>query len=155
MKSDTAAPYAPKLILAPCDFSSCSPIALNHATSLASQYEATLVLLHVIEPVQPGFLSEGTISRQAQGLLRERALHQLGEFAKIHAVGPKLGRMLVKSGRPWEVIVAVAEKIGCDLIVMGTHGYSGLKHAVIGSVAERVVRFAPCPVLTVRAGTLK
>lgn len=114
-----------------------------------------MVLLHVIEPVQPGFLTEGTLSRQEQGLLRERAGQKLAEFAKLHACGAKLGRMLVKSGRPWETIVEVAGKIACDVIVMGTHGYSGLKHAVIGSVAERVVRFAPCPVLTVRMGAGK
>jgi len=155
MKTAAATPFTPKLILAPCDFSESSPIALGHAASLATQFGATLVLLHVIEPVQPGFLTEGTLSRQEQGLLRERAGQKLAEFAKTHAGQAKLGRMLVKSGRPWEAIVEVAEKIACDVIVMGTHGYSGLKHAVIGSVAERVVRFAPCPVLTVRLGAGK
>ena len=140
----------PKTILVPCDFSDCSSNALVYAVEFAKQSGGTLVLLHVIEPIPPGFLIEGTPSRQTQSRMRERASHQLSALAILHESDANLGRPLVKSGRPWEVIVSMATKIAADLIVIGTHGYAGLKHALLGSVAERVVRHAPCPVLTVR-----
>ena len=153
MKSKPAKSSLPKLILVPCDFSDCSRAALDHAAALAQQSRGTLVLLHVIEPVQPGFLLEETVSRQNQGRMRERAAHALAVLVKLHKDKANFGHSLVKSGKPWEVIVSVADRTGADLIVLGTHGYTGLKHAMIVSVAERVVRHAPCPVLTVRAKT--
>jgi len=150
-KSKSTHSLLPKLILVPCDFSDCSIAALAQAAALAKLTGGTLVLLHVIEPVTPGFLTEGTVSRQTQGLLREKAGQKLAPQAKTHASGVHLGRPLIKAGKPWEVIVSTASKGGADLIVLGPHGYTGLKHAVLGSVAERVVRHAPCPVLVVRA----
>ncbi len=150
MKTKPVSQLLPKLILVPCDFSDCSNKALENAAALAGLSGGTLVLLHVIKPVEPGFLIEGTVSRQTQGRMRERAAHELAAVAGHHAGGAVLGRPLIKSGRPWEVIVSVASKTRADLIVLGTHGYTGLKHAMLGSVAERVVRHAPCPVLTVR-----
>ena len=151
MKFKSTPSLFPKKVLVPCDFSDCSVAALAQAAALAKLTGGTLVLLHVIEPVTPGFLMEGTVSRQTQGLLRERAGHKLTALGKSQAGGVHLGRPLIKAGKPWEVIVATASKAGADLIVLGTHGYTGLKHAVLGSVAERVVRHAACPVLTVRS----
>jgi universal stress protein A len=150
MKSKPAKLSPLKTILVPCDFSDCSRAALEYATIFSKQADGTLVLLHVIEPIQPGFLIEGAVSRQTQGRMRERAGHELAAWASRCAGGAKVGRPLVKSGKPWEVIVSVASKTGADIILIGTHGYTGLKHAMLGSVAERVVRHAPCPVLTVR-----
>lgn len=109
-----------------------------------------MILLHVIEPVTPGFLMEGTVSRQTQGQMRARVINELSALAKTYANGVSVGRPLIKAGKPWEVIVSTASKVGAGLIVLGTHGYSGLKHAVLGSVAERVVRHASCGVMVVR-----
>jgi nucleotide-binding universal stress UspA family protein len=142
---------APKRILVPCDFSEPSRAALGYAAALARTFNASVILLHVVEPVQPGFLIEGVVSRQTQGLIRERAGQELHRLAKQLASGVCADRPLVKAGKPWEVIESIASRTAADLIVMGTHGYTGLKHAALGSVAERVVRHAPCPVLTVRA----
>jgi len=150
MKSKKGQSLLPKLILVACDFSDCSTTALAHAAALARLTGGKLVLLHVIEPVQPGFLMEGTVSRQTQGQMRERVGRELAALAKTHAAGVHLGRPLIKAGKPWQVIVSVADITGADLIAIGTHGRTGLKHALVGSVAERVVRHAPCPVLTVR-----
>jgi len=151
MKSKSAPSLLPQLILVPCDFSDCSVAALAQAAALARLTGGSLVLLHVIEPAVPGFLTEGTVSRQTQGLLREKVGQELAALAKAQAGGVNLGRPLIKAGKPWEVIVSTASKAGADLIVLGTHGYTGLKHAVLGSVAEGVVRHALCPVLVVRA----
>lgn len=150
MKSNPTDSPLPRLILVPCDFSNCSAAALAQAAALAKLTGGSLVLLHVIEPVKPGFLMEGTVSRQTQGLLREKVRQMLAALAATHAGGVHLRRPIIKAGKPWEVIVSTASKAGADLIVLGTHGYTGLKHAALGSVAERVVRHAPCPVLTVR-----
>lgn len=151
MKSKSTASLLPKLILVPCDFSDCSVAALAQAAALAKLTGGSLVLLHVIEPVTPGFLVEGTVSRQTQGQLRARGGKELATLAKTHAGGVHLSRPLIKAGKPWEVIVSTASKAGADLIVIGTHGYTGLKHAFLGSVAERVVRHSSCAVLTVRS----
>lgn len=126
-------------------------MALDYAAVLAKPFGASLMLLHVIEPMQPEFFSAGRVSRQLQGQMREHAGQELAAWIKRHAGCLSFGRPLVKAGTPWEVIVSVASRTTADLIVMGTHGYVGLKHAMLGSVAERVVRHAPCPVLTVRA----
>jgi len=149
MKSKSTPSLLPKMILVPCDFSDCSVAALAQAAALAKLTGGTLVLLHVIEPVTPGFLIEGTVSRQTQGQMRARVANKLSALARTHAGGVHLGRPLIKAGKPWEIIVSTASKAGVDLIVLGTHGYTGLKHAVLGSVAERVVRHSSCPVLTV------
>lgn len=151
MKLQSAKSPVPSLILVPCDFSECARNALDYAAGLAKQSGGAIVLLHVIERVQPGFLMEATVSRQTQGRMRERAGHELAALTKLHAGGARLGRALVKSGKPWKIIVSVASRIAADLIVMGTHGHTALKRALLGSVAERVIRHAPCPVLTVRA----
>jgi nucleotide-binding universal stress UspA family protein len=147
----TAGALAPKRILVPCDFSRCSGTALDYAVMLTQPFHATLTLLHVVEPVQTGFLVEAFVPRQFQGQARERALRELTTWASQLPDTVRVGRPLVKAGRSWEIIVAVAQKTHADLIVMGTHGRSGLSHAVLGSVAERVIRHAPCPVLTVPA----
>ncbi len=140
----------PRRILVPCDFSDCSRAALDYAVALAGKLDASVTLLHVIEPVQTGFLIEAPVSRQSQGAVRERALKELGAWVSRWAPGVRTGRPLVKAGKPWDVVVAVARTSAADLVVMGTHGHTGLKHAVLGSVAERVVRHASCPVLTLR-----
>lgn len=151
MKTRFAKTRIPKTILVPCDFSDCSRAALDYAAVVSKAFDSKVVLLHVIEPVRPSFLTEGSISRETQGRIRNRAGQELAAWVKRTEDGPRFGRPLVKSGRSWEVIVEFARKTAADLIVMGTHGYTGAKHAIIGSVAERVVQHSSCPVLTVGA----
>lgn len=150
MKPSSVPEPWPSRILVPCDFSECSVAALNQATKLAKLSGATLILLHVIEPVTPGFLIELKPLRQKKGQLRARVATELTLLANSLADGVRFRRPLIKEGKPWEEIVATANLVPADLIVLGTHGHTGLKHAVLGSVAERVVRHASSPVLTVR-----
>jgi nucleotide-binding universal stress UspA family protein len=141
-----------KKVLCPVDFSLCSREALRVAVALSNQFEADLVLLHVHE--LPGLtlptgdlilsssMAAGAELQAAQGL----------EKAKQEAIDFGGNRVTTASriGAPFREITCFAVEENCELIVLGTHGRTGLKHALLGSVAERVVRLASCPVLTVR-----
>ena len=141
-------------ILVPIDFSPCSRAALEHATLVSASFGATIDVLHVWEP--PGFIPvdtmiiEGERERTLAEFARTRAGQLMEELlAAIESRGvPVRGRLA--SGPPVETILEMARH-DYDLIVMGTHGHTGLRHFLAGSVAEKVVRHAPCPVLTVRA----
>jgi len=159
-------------ILVPIDYSDDSHQALQWGGSLAKQYGAQLLLLHVIPkaieavfPEDPGwaplvsfFDPDTAIARRLHPPepiiidLEERARAELAEFARkgLHETVPV--EMKIAVGKPGEEILRVAREQGVDLIVMGTHGRTGLRHVLLGSVAERVVRGAPCPVFTVRVG---
>ncbi len=138
-------------ILVPTDFSDHAHDALSYAAVLSQKFEAPVVLLHVyasaVIPVPGGYVlvSATELSdlrmRLTEGLDVEKqcALDQ-GAFAVATAL---------TDGTPWQQIVSAADEHDCDLIVLGTHGRTGLSHLIIGSVAEKVVRKAPCPVLTV------
>ena len=138
-----------KRILVPIDFSSHSMNALRYARELAQQFGAQLLLLHVIEPLQ--FITVADVYDE-QRRLSDAALAHLGEDLTRQGVKAQL---VVEAGVPSHVIAATGERSGVDLIVIGTHGRTGLAHVVIGSVAERVVRTATCPVLTVRSPARK
>jgi nucleotide-binding universal stress UspA family protein len=140
-------------ILVPTDFSGCSDAALEHARALATRFDGSLHLLHVIEDQQlsgplgsemyapqPGTLS--LLLKDAHTRLSHRITP--GERAARRATG----EVVIGSGA--RTIVEYAADNRFDLIVMGTHGRTGLAHVLMGSVAERVVRTAECPVLTVR-----
>jgi len=133
-------------ILAPTDFSDPSLQAIAYAFELAQTFGAKLSLLHVIElPVYP---------MEVYPLLEELEQDARTALARLlpEAEGAHVDiTHLVEIGLPYQKILqtAAAEKV--DLIVIATHGRTGLSHLVLGSVAERVVRLAPCPVLTVRA----
>jgi nucleotide-binding universal stress UspA family protein len=132
-------------ILVPTDFSSCSHAALAHARKLAEQFGATLHVLHVLDNV---FLRAVVTDPHALETAALRQLHECldaEEHRKIAIV-----TALEKSDAPAKEIAGYAATTGIDLIVMGTHGRTGLSHVLLGSVAERVVRTAPCPVLTIR-----
>ncbi len=140
-------------ILCPVDFSDCSDHAMQYALALSEAYEAELQLLHVVEPptaaydgvIQAPVLSVETLE-QFQATCREHLQAVAEEASKqYHNV-----TYHVASGVPWLAIVQAAKSAEIDLIVAGTHGRSGLAHALIGSVAEKLVRKAPCPVLTVK-----
>lgn len=138
-----------KTILVPTDFSAGAQTALDHATALATVFGAKIVVLHVIET----FTYTMTESLQVVNVYNvvktavEPVLDQMvQDLQKEHV---SASRVLVQ-GTAYEEIGVQAKKAGADLIVMGTHGRRGISHAFMGSVAERVVRTAPCPVLTVR-----
>jgi nucleotide-binding universal stress UspA family protein len=146
-------------ILVPTDFSECSSAACDMALTLAIKLGSSVELLHVDEPpAWQGFIiPELVVSmpNEASTSLHEfmqtrtrRGLEQLVE--KLHSAGVSRIEQRVDAGEPGAVIVRVAEETGCDLIVMGTHGRKGFERLMMGSVAERVVRQATCPVLTVR-----
>jgi nucleotide-binding universal stress UspA family protein len=142
-----------KKILVPIDFSEHSTLALDTAVSLAKDFAASLTLVHVFEPlaiaVPQGYqlFSETQLNRLFEelheGLARQRQ--------RAEAAGATLVKSELLHGFAVGELQNYAEQNAFDLIVMGTHGRRGLSHAFLGSVAERLVRVAPCPVLTVRA----
>lgn len=139
-----------KRILVPLDFSLTSLRALKMAVSLAKQSRARLMLLNVVEPnpYPSGF--DGVIL-----VMPDSEVMQAAERELLHIVRrffPKSNRpaTLVQRGRAADVIVETAEKNRNDLIVLSTHGHTGLQRLLLGSVAEQVVRYAKCPVLVVR-----
>jgi nucleotide-binding universal stress UspA family protein len=144
--------FTPKRILVPLDFGEPAGHALDHAIAIAERFEASLDLLHVVPnpyvddpsglylPLPPTYLNE--LVAEAQKRLRGAFTPADQERFSVRAI--------VKVGDPVVQIVEYARVESIDLIAMGTHGRSGAAHLFLGSVAERVVRTAPCPVLTVR-----
>ena len=137
-------------VLFPTDFSEMSLSALPYAVSLAEKYQTQLHVLHVVEPTD--MLSvppEGMAPQWRDDDLMASADKQMDQFRQKHLSGRQAISKVVL-GHPLVEIVRYAklEKVG--LIVMSTHGRSGLAHVLMGSIAEKVVRKAPCPVLTIR-----
>ena len=141
-------------ILVPIDFSDHSKAALESAIQLAKTFGAELCLLHCYA-INPGGVYPYGVSLPPTYFdeVRDAASQKLdGWLEKVTAEGVR-ARPLLSSVCPSEEIPLMAEELGSDLIVMGTRGLSGFKHLMLGSVAERTLRAAPCPVLTVRAST--
>jgi len=137
-------------ILVPYDFSEGAKLALQHAIAHAQQSQSHLTLLHVVHlPFRGVSLGAGEPHAMEGMLLAEasKQLTALTEELKQHHLTAK---PLVRPGNPALEIVEAARQELIDLIIMGTHGRTGFKHTVLGSVAENVVRHAPCPVLVVR-----
>ena len=136
-------------ILVATDFSAQSVAALDWARHFAKVFQAKLVLFHVID-----IFSLAELNCRAGGsdallpVLNEEAQRQMGEWKG--ACTPE-AEAIIREGSPRAGIVDAATQLHCDLIVMGTHGRSGLSHLLLGSVAEYVVRHSKVPVLTVRA----
>ncbi len=140
-------------IVVPVDFSAHTELALAYARELAASQGARLRLIHVIqEPIYPEFYGPMMPAAARNGeLLRERSLDHLNELL-TEVEGPEVkGDVTVKAGRPEEEIAEFAETEGAGLIVMASHGLTGLRHVFLGSVAEQTIRRAPCPVFTVKA----
>jgi nucleotide-binding universal stress UspA family protein len=139
----------PKTILVPTDFSDSAEEALDYAIALAGKLGATVHLLNVITIPALGVpelgvaltstMMESTV-RSNQGALDKLATRRAS--ANLDTI--------LRTGDARDVIVDVAREIGADLIVMGTHGRRGVRRALLGSIAEGVLRTAPCPVLTIR-----
>ena len=139
-------------ILVPVDFSETSKRALEYADLFVKSFDAKLDVLHVWRPSEYAGDEMVVLTRSEPELtlstyLRNHADQQLTAFLKEvpHS------KQLLEAGEPAHVIAKVAGEGGYDLIIMGTHGRTGLSHMMMGSVAEKVVRLAPCPVLTYRA----
>ena len=141
-------------ILVPTDFSETSTLALDAAKDLAQKFKASIHLLHIVQdPLSQSWALEsyGTMPADLLKDLETMARKDL-EKALPEAERPAYkARLIAEVGAPFSKIIDYAKAHDVDLIVMGTHGRGVLAHAILGSVAERVVRFAPCPVLTVRA----
>lgn len=139
-------------ILVPVDFSPQSMKALQYALSFAEQYNARLVLLNVVEPaVYPTEL--GYIPSEIETLhesVLAGARERLRKLVQEQMPPGIPAEQQIRVGSPYLEITAAAKEMNSDLIVIATHGYTGLKHVFLGSTAERVIRHAPCPVLTVR-----
>jgi nucleotide-binding universal stress UspA family protein len=136
-------------ILVPIDFSASSGAALDYARMLAARFGASLHLLHVLEN---DFLRPILADPQA---VETGALRQLRELLTAEDRTRGAVPVVLRSDAVAEEIVSYARSNGIDLIVMGTHGRNGLAHLLKGSVAERVVRTAPCVVLTGREAITK
>jgi nucleotide-binding universal stress UspA family protein len=143
-------PLAIRKILVPIDFSEFSHKSLDYAAAFALQSGAEIVLLHVV-PLN--YVDAEVIAFDFSKLEKQAAASCEARLQRLREqrVDPALQcTVKVVTGRPVEEIVAAARSFGADMIVMSTHGYTGLKHAFLGSTTENVVRYAPCPVLTLR-----
>ena len=140
----------PRHLLVPVDFSAASTQALHYASALADCFDAVLTVLHVIEP--PAMPEWGYAHLvQRDHVLKTAAHHKLTAIASRRAeTSAHSTRVVVRSGEPELQIFEAARELGCDLIVIATHGHSLLPHCLLGNTAEQVVRRAPCPVWTVR-----
>jgi len=144
-------------IVAATDFSEDSNLALSYAQELATKFTAEVVVLHVDQPLAPVMMTPelgpamdiGAMGRIAeeQRMLAQKELDKIA--GNLRTSGLKV-KSLLKVGSPFLEILHTAQSEVADLIVLGTHGRTGLAHVLMGSVAERVVQKAPCPVLTIR-----
>lgn len=141
----------PKIILVPTDLSDGAEQALAYACELAAKLDATIHLLNVIGIPALGVpeLGVAVTATVIDSMIvdNQRALDALAEKMRCKA---SIGQVMLKTGDARDTINQTATELGVDLIVMGTHGRRGVKRALLGSVAETVVRTAPCAVLTVR-----
>jgi nucleotide-binding universal stress UspA family protein len=152
MKTSTKSHRAgARRILVPVDFSDSSARALRHAANRAAESGGSLIIIYVV-PADYGWLGFGR--NELRGLdrsLQRQAADRLRAFADEN-VGDVPANMEVRVGQPAEEIVAAARESKCDSIMLSTRGLTGLDRYLIGSVADRVARLAPCPVLLVRPG---
>lgn len=142
---------AQPIIVVPTDFSSASDAALPHAEALAKQQSASLLILHVEEP--PLAYGAGELYYGLPEPSSERILKMLEEVKPADPAVPCTHRLTI--GDPASEIVRIASEAGAGMIVLGTHGRTGMTRMLMGSVAEAVVRRAPCPVLVYRAAAEK
>ena len=135
-------------ILVPIDFSPNARKALRYAIPLAAQFGAKITLLHVVEPVV--YPTEMAIVVTNEKVSLGSARKHLAALGKKFLPEKLRGKILVLGGQPPFEIADAAREIKADLIVLTTHGYTGIKRVLLGGTAERIIRHAPCPTLTVR-----
>ena len=150
----TSTRLAIKRILCPTDLSDFSDRALRRAVRLAGWFGARVTALHVVSRLESALPTDGggtfvTVAEDILRAQRQRRKEELDEFLqRLLAQGAPIESKVVE-GDAWRAIRSEAEALPADLVVMGTHGRSGFEHLLLGSVAEKVLRTAPCPVLTV------
>lgn len=139
-------------ILVGLDFSEESRCALQEAASLASQSGASLSLVHVVEPVfgPPDVALVSMTGNLSEERMIKRAGEELRELETLIPPACRVVETAVRCGIAFFEITEAARALGADLIVIGTHGRTGLERALLGSTAEKIVRHAPCPVLVMR-----
>jgi nucleotide-binding universal stress UspA family protein len=140
-----------KTILHPTDFSEHSEAAFEVARALARDCGARLILLHVLPPIMKGGEVYALITRPEE--IHEELTNRLEALrSKVNGLDVET---FLKEGDAAAQILATSKEMGCDLIVMGTHGRTGLSHLLMGSIAEKIVRRALCPVLTIKKPMLQ
>jgi nucleotide-binding universal stress UspA family protein len=141
-----------KKIVVPQDFSDYSMHALKYAVTFAELFKSELIILHVVEPiVYPADFSFGQVSIPAmEEEIRKRSEEELNELVAKEIPSSIKVTSIIKVGKPFIEIIEVAKSENADLIVISSHGRTGMDHVLFGSTADKVVRKAPCPVLTVR-----
>jgi nucleotide-binding universal stress UspA family protein len=146
--------FRPHLILHPTDYSESSAYALRIATDLARQHQASIIILHVAETLGPENVTFGEATSQLEPAAYRHRLEE--DLRQQVAAPPGISvEYLLAEGDVAQEIQRVAQERDCDLIVMGTHGRTGLSHLIMGSIAEKVVRLANCPVLTTKIPNLQ
>jgi len=143
-------PLKLKRILVPIDFSDCSKKALQYALPLAKQHGAALTLLYVVPPACGAGECGGIDCVQLEASMREGGEKELAKLAVDEVRAEASAETLVRVGSPAREIIEAARSLPADLVVISTHGRTGLKHVLLGSVAEHIVQRAPCPVFVVR-----
>ena len=140
-------------ILFPTDFSDHSNHAFTYALSFAKEYGAKLVMLHVVEDVQylaNAYMFDVPMMPSFSDMEQNRS-KEMDEFIEREVTDPSIEiSKSIRHGRPFIEIIQAAREEEADLIVIATHGRGGLEHVLFGSTAEKVVRKAPCPVLSIR-----
>jgi nucleotide-binding universal stress UspA family protein len=140
----------PKHILAPVDFSDSCLHGLTAAMELAWRFDAKLSVVHVVEWLPPGAYLLVNSAKDVHQASQAHAEKQLAEFVAKHVPDEMLVQQIAVEGKPFDKVVQKAAELACDLIVVSTHGHTGLSHVLTGSNAERIVQYAPCPVLVMR-----
>jgi nucleotide-binding universal stress UspA family protein len=141
-----------KRVLVPIDFSDYSKNSLKFAVSFIKRFNAELYLIYVIEPViYPPDFSMGQIAiPSVDAEIDKRAFTELESLAKSEIPSEVKCKCIVKTGKPFLEIIETAKEENIDLIIIASHGHTGVEHILFGSTAEKVVRKAPCPVLSFR-----
>ena len=148
------APFRLHRILVPIDFSEHSRHALSYALSVAKQFHSDLLLVYVVEttvyPAEFGFGQVALPSAQIEEEFMQRGKRELDKLVRSDIKNQVECRTFVVEGKPAQEILTIAQKEEVDMIVIATHGHTGVEHLLFGSTTEKVVRKAPCPVLVVR-----
>lgn len=142
-----------KKILVPIDFSNNSKKALRYAIPFAQQFKASLILMYDVEPtIYPSDFGFGQVGfPDVEKELREKATIELGELIAANVPKTIQAQSIVGTGIPFVEITTYAQQENVDLMIVATHGRTGIEHILFGSTAEKIIRKAPCPVLVVRS----
>lgn len=141
-----------KKILVPIDFSEYSKMSLDYAIEFSKIFKSELFLIYVIEPIiYPSDFGLGQIPiNQVDFEIQSRAEDELKKLINEKMPADMKCTCIVKTGKPFLEIINAAKEYDCDLIIIASHGHTGIEHILFGSTAEKVVRKSPIPVLTVR-----